>query len=162
CRRPDRQPPRPDPPACGRGAVRRPGLPHRPPLRRRGPRDPREAVVNLITPSPYLRDGLLTVVEELRSRAEQAAQAQRDADAEGERLRAALADAEDHAKACAAEVDALTTSIQWAQQQAAALSERISPDPARQLAETGLMPKAEQPTTVRPSPAATWPCPTCG
>ena len=118
--------------------------------------------MNLITPSPYLRDGLLTVVEELRSRAEQAAQAQRDADAEVERLRAELADAEDHAKACAAEVDALTTSIQWAQQQAAALSERISPDPARQLAETGLMPKAEQPTTVRPSPAATWPCPACG
>jgi len=118
--------------------------------------------VSLITPSPYLRDSLLAIVEELRSRAEQAAQAQRDADAEVERLRAELADAEDHAKACAAEVDALTTSIQWAQQQAAALSERISPDPARQLAETGLAPKAEQPTTVRPSPAATWPCPACG
>ena len=118
--------------------------------------------MSLITPSPYLRDGLLTVVEELRARAEQAAQAQRDADAEVDRLRAELADAEDHAKACAAEVDALTTSIQWAQQQAAALSERISPDPARQLAETGLMPKAEQPTTVRPTTAATWPCPTCG
>src|SRR5690606_12236012 len=116
----------------------------------------------LTTPSPYLRDGLLTVVEELRARAEQAAQAQRDADAEVERLRAELADAEDHAKACAAEVDALTTSMQWAQQQAAALSERISPDPARQLAETGLMPKAEQPTTVRPSPAATGRCPARG
>ena len=101
--------------------------------------------MSLITPSPYLRDGLLTVVEELRARAEQAAQAQRDADAEVERLRAELADAEDHAKACAAEVDALTTSIQWAQQQAAALSERISPDPARQHADTGLIRETPDP-----------------
>src|SRR5690606_25891375 len=162
CRRPDRQLPRPDPPACGRGAVQRPGLPHRLPRPRRGPRDPREAVVSLITPSPYLRDGLVSLVSDLRARAEQAVQAQRDADAEVDRLRAELADAEDHAKACAAEVNTIAESIRWAEGQAAALSQRISPDPARQLAETGLMPKAEQPTTVRPATAATWPCPTCG
>ena len=118
--------------------------------------------MSLITPSPYLRDSLLAIVEELRSRAEEAIQARADADAEVERLRAELADAEDHAKACAAEVNTIAESIRWAEEQAAALSKRISPDPAQQLAGTGLMPKAEQPTTVRPTPAATWPCPTCG
>lgn len=109
----------------------------------------------LTTPSPYLRDGLLAVVEELRSRAEQAVQAQRDADAEVDRLRAELADAEDHAKACAAEVNTIAESIRWAEEQAAALSQRISPDPARQLADTGLIRET-------PNPPTTWPCPTCG
>ena len=109
----------------------------------------------LTTPSPYLRDGLVSLVSDLRARAEQAVQAQRDADAEVDRLRAELADAEDHAKACAAEVNTIAESIRWAEEQAAALSERISPDPARQLAGTGLMPKAEQPTTVRPTTTTT-------
>lgn len=116
----------------------------------------------LTTPSPYLRDSLLSLVADLRARAEQAVQAQRDADAEADRLRAELADAEDHARARAAEVTMIAESIQWAEARIIEFSRLIDAPPAQQLAETGLMPKAEQPTTVRPTTAATWPCPTCG
>lgn len=92
----------------------------------------------LTTPSPYLRDGLLALVAQLRAHAEEAAAAQRDADAEVERLRAELADAQDHARARAREVAELTQQIRWVQEQAEALR---PPSAVQQHAATGLMPQ---------------------
>src|SRR5690606_24731859 len=75
----------------------------RPRRRRRGAGRGCVVTAPLTTPSPYLRDGLLALAAELRERAEQAAQAQRDADAAVERLRAELADAQGLAEARARE-----------------------------------------------------------
>src|SRR5690606_15027015 len=92
----------------------------------------------LTTPSPYLRDGLLALAAELRERAEQAAQAQRDADAAVERLRAELADAQGLAEARAREVAELAHQIRWVQEQAEALR---PPSAEEQHAAAGLMPQ---------------------
>ncbi|TDB83421.1 hypothetical protein E1264_28500 [Actinomadura sp. KC216] len=93
----------------------------------------------LITPSPYLRDGLLTVATDLRTRAEKTATRLTEAQAEVARLRAELEAAEQHAREVTAEHDSLTASAAWAEQQAAQLTALIEPDPAEQHAATGLM-----------------------
>lgn len=92
----------------------------------------------LTTPSPYLRDGLLTVVNDLREHAQAASQAYEDAAAERNRLARELADAEDYANARAAELESIAESIRWAENRAAELSRMIDPPPHERLAEVGL------------------------
>ncbi|MGI5418687.1 hypothetical protein [Actinomadura luteofluorescens] len=102
----------------------------------------------LTTPSPYLRDGLLDLAAGLRQHAEAAAKWCIETDAEVERARKRLADAERLAERAGREYGSLIRDANWVEREAARLTARIDAAPAEALAATGLMPPGADPMDV--------------
>jgi hypothetical protein len=102
---------------------------------------PVSPAARLTTPSPYLRDGLLDLAADLRHRADAAAKWCIETDAEVDRARKRLADAERLAMRAGADYAGLIRDAKWAEERAAELTAQITPNPREQLAATGLIPR---------------------
>lgn len=115
----------------------------------------------LTTPSPYLRDRLLSAATGLRSDGELARLNLAEAEQDVAAARALLDEAEAQQRRAQAEVDSIARGVEWLEREARQLTAEIDADPAAKLRATELMREEPDDPRNRRATCAEMGCTSC-